>query len=125
MGTWGNKPWDNDAAADWFGDTMDKTGLAKQVEETLQLDLDEYYEEVRAAAAVLVLLGHTYVWPVDDLDRHLELAASRLEEILEKDLFEGEEEFAQPIQEEIKILRSRIGGGTKAEESGNVKWWHF
>jgi hypothetical protein len=125
MGTWANKPWDNDAAADWFGDTMDEIGLAKRVEETLQLDIEEHYEEVRAAAAVLVLLGHTYVWPIDDLDRHLELAAARLEEILDKDVFEGDEEFTQPIQEEIKVLRSRISGGVKAEEADKVKWWHF
>ena len=84
MGTWAAKPWDNDAAADWFGGIMDKTRLAARVEKALLLDLEEYFETVRAAAAVLVLLGHVYVWPIDDLDRHLELAASKLEEILKK-----------------------------------------
>ena len=125
MGTWGAAPWDNDAAADWFAEFMDTTGIAKQVEQTLQLDIDDNYEEIGAASAVLVLLGHTYVWPVDDIDRHLELATSRLEEILEKDIFEGEEEFTQSIQEEIKLLRSRIGGGAEAEETDKVKWWRF
>jgi hypothetical protein len=125
MGTWGNKPWDNDAAANWFSDMISETGLAERVEKTLQLDVKEHYEEVRAAAALVVLLGHTYVWPIEDLDRHLELAASRLEEILAKDLFDGEEEFTRPIQEEIKVLRSRLGGGVQAAKPDQVKWWHF
>jgi hypothetical protein len=129
MGTWGTKPWDSDAAADWFGNLMDQTNLAEYVEETLQREMEEGFlsdaDEIRAAAAVLVLLGHTYVWPVEDLDRHLELAASRLEEILRRGFYGDDENFIRPIEEEIKILRARIGGGAKADIIDKVKWWHF
>src|SRR5688500_7094490 len=81
MGTWGHLPWDNDSAADWFGDTFEKSKLAQRVEEALKLSVDDSADEIRAAAAVVLLLGHIYVWPIKDLDRHLALAADRLEEI--------------------------------------------
>ena len=29
MGTWDDKPWGNDTAADWFGDLFDETKLAE------------------------------------------------------------------------------------------------
>ena len=86
MGAWGELPWDNDAAADWFGDLMDKTRLAQEVERTLKLDVEDSYEEIRAAASVLLFLGRVYIWPVHDLDRHLTLAADRLEEVSRVDV---------------------------------------
>ena len=36
MGAWGEHPVDNDTAADWFGDLMDKTKLPKQIEKALK-----------------------------------------------------------------------------------------
>jgi hypothetical protein len=122
MGIWGARPWDSDAAADWFGDLLSESGLAEQVEQTLNLDVDDDFEEMRAAAAVLVVLGRTYVWPVEDLDRHLELAATRLEEIIERDLYEGDEELIATVRGEIDLLRSRVGSGS-AESSNDVRWW--
>ena len=41
MGAWGKLPWDNDGAADWFGDLFDKTKLAKEVEAALKLIIPE------------------------------------------------------------------------------------
>src|SRR4051812_34324140 len=108
MGTWGNLPWGNDGAADWFGELFDKTELADQVEEALQLDADDGYEEIRAAAAVVLLLGHNFVWPVEKLDDHLELAASKLEELTKLDVYEESPEIIQTIKAEIKVLRGRL-----------------
>lgn len=103
MGSWGYAPWDSDAAADWFGGTFDATGLAKRVEEALASDPEEDGERVRAAAAVLILLGRTYVWPINEIDRHLDLAIERLTAVLP--FQEGP--CADSIKEEIAILRSR------------------
>lgn len=61
--------------------------------------------EIRAAASVLVLLGHIYAWPVDEMKQHLRLAISRLEEILAKDLSRG---CDKQIQAEIALLISRL-----------------
>jgi Domain of unknown function (DUF4259) len=74
MGAWGKLPWDNDGAADWFGELFEKTKLAERVEDTLRLDVDSH-GEIGAAASVLLFLGRVYIWPVHDLDRHLTLAA--------------------------------------------------
>ena len=105
MGAWGEAAWDNDGAADWFGDMFETTKLARYVENTLKKDPEEDPEEIRAAAYVMVALGRNYIWPIDDLDRHLELAVSKLEAI--KKLYAEEApEFSKAIESEIAILKS-------------------
>jgi hypothetical protein len=108
MGAWGTAAWENDGAADWFGDTFDATGLAKHVEETLNRDSMDDHEEIRAAAYVLVSLGHVYIWPVQDLERHLALAISKLEAIRELEIYQKAPEFVEAIGREIEVLRSRL-----------------
>jgi hypothetical protein len=109
MGAWGAAAWDNDGAADWFGDMFDATGLASYVEKTLKKkDVEEYFEEIRAAAYVLVTLGRVYIWPVDVLEKHLKLAIKRLEEIKELEVLQEATEFAEAIDEELAALRSRL-----------------
>ncbi len=104
MGCWGVKPYENDGAADWFGDLWDEFPVPKKVEETLNLDVEEYHEEIRAAAYILLQLGDTYQWPVDDIDRHCKVAATKLEELL--GIYE-DAEFQSEIRKEIDILRAR------------------
>jgi hypothetical protein len=127
MGAWGELPWDNDGAADWFGDLFDKTKLAEQVEDTLKLDVDDSYEEIRAAASVLLFLGRVYIWPVHELDHHLALAADRLEEISRLDVVAESPELVQEIGAEIQELRSRIKSPGKSvlQPPKPRKWWQF
>jgi hypothetical protein len=105
MGTWGSAAWENDAAADWFSDLFAQTGLASRIEETLKGDVEDEAQEMRAAASVLIALGHDFVWPLDDLDRHLTLAISRLEEIKKLEEFEDQTE---DIDKEIATLKARL-----------------
>ena len=110
MGAWGKKPWDNDIAADWFGNMMDATGLAEYVEKTLRQELDQddpgfAADEIRAAVAVLMLLGRIYVWPGDVLENHLKLAISRMEEILPLDNSIG---IQKELREEVSVLKARL-----------------
>ena len=125
MGAWETGPWDNDTALDWFIDMMEKTGLAKYVEGTLYQEINEdnigAADEIRAAVSVLVLLGHLGLWPIDDWKPHLNLAISRLEEILVKNSAPGSEE---QIQAEISILKSRLEKPSLSHVK-KVKWWHF
>lgn len=107
MGCWGVKPFENDSAADWFGDLWDEMPVPSKVEETLKLDLEDNHEEIRAAAHVLLQLGETYIWPVGFIDRHCDLAARRLEEIKAMEIY-SDADFQAEIQKEIDILRSRI-----------------
>lgn len=105
MGTWGNAAWDNDDAADWFGDLFAATKLAARVEKTLKKkDVEEYAGEIRAAAYMLVALGRVYIWPVEDLDRHLKLAIKKLEAIHALDDYQDDPTIASEIAE----LRSRL-----------------
>lgn len=110
MGTWGKRPWDNDIAADWFGNMMDTTGLAKYVEKTLRQELDDdnpefAADEIRAAVTILITLGHIYIWPNDMLEDHLKLAISRMEEILSLENSIG---IQEELQAEISILKARL-----------------
>ena len=127
MGTWGHLPWDNDSAADWFGDTFDKTKLAQRVEEALKLNVDDSADEIRAAAAVVLLLGHIYVWPIKDLDRHLALAADRLEEIKKSGVYAEAPEIESSIASEIEELRSRLKDRPQdaPKPASQNKWWEF
>jgi hypothetical protein len=108
MGAWATAAWDNDGAADWFGDMFDATGLVEYVEETLQRNVQEYHEQVRAAAYMLVALGRVYVWPIDDLDNHLALAVAKLEEIKALEIYREVPKFEIAIDEEIAVLKSRL-----------------
>ena len=125
MGAWGVAPWDSDSAADWYGDLFDEIPLAAKVEETLNADPEEYAEEIRAAAALLIMLGRTYMWPVDDMDRHLELAIAQMEKV--QATYEDEPELASAVGEEITVLKSRLAnnqdGLTIPQPTSWGKFW--
>ena len=127
MGTWDKLPWDNDGAADWFNDLFNKTKLAKHIEGTLKLDVNNSHEEIRAAASVLLFLGRDYIWPVHDLDNHLKLAVDRLEEICGLTVITESPELLEEIQAEIRELRSRIKTtpSTSQVQRPPKKWWQF
>ena len=57
MGMWDYEAWDNDSAADWFGDLMDATNLRAKWLEGINSDLEEDYEVARAAIWLFVQLG--------------------------------------------------------------------
>jgi len=116
MSTWGVKPYENDCAADWFGHLWDELPLPLKVEETLKLDARDNHEEIRAAAHLLVQLGETFIWPVDSIDRHCDLAATRLEEIKTRKEYTSDS-FQEQLKHEIEILRSRI---SKQFQKGDV-----
>ena len=108
MGAWGNQPWDNDRAADWFGDLFERTQLAPIVEKTLLLDPADFPDEIRAAACALVFWGRVYVWPVKELQRHLALAADQLEAVSRLEEITESLKLAKQIQSEVQELRSRL-----------------
>lgn len=107
MGYWDIAPWDNDEAADWFGSLMQKTRLARHVEETLTLDVMNNSAEIRAAAFIVRVLGKCYIWPIEDLDRHRALAADRLQAIIDEGVYE-QDEFNDAIRNEIAELRTPL-----------------
>ena len=127
MGTWDKLPWDNDAAADWFAELFEKAKLAKHVEDTLKLEVEKAHDEIRAAASVLLFLGRNYVWPVHDLDRHLALAANRLEQVSRVAEIAESPELVEEIHAEVQELRGRIktNGSAQPTLPHARKWWQF
>lgn len=112
MGAWDINAWDNDSAADWFADLFEKTQLAHYVETSLLSDPEDEPEVIRAAAYILLKMGKVYIWPIDDLKRHLLLAIEKLELVQQFYADDGQEDFIEAIQQEIDGLRANLPLGT-------------
>lgn len=79
MGAWGTDPWDNDTAADWFGEILTGNPLVDRVDEALR---DGESEETYAALWTVAQLARVYVWPISRLDATLRLAVGAADAIL-------------------------------------------
>ncbi len=86
MGAWGDQPWDNDDAADFFGDLWEDTPIVDRVIAGLTSGTSSV---VVAASWLLLGIGRVYVWPVDRLDEALTAAIDALEVILTGEDEEG------------------------------------
>jgi hypothetical protein len=124
MSAWGFAPWDNDSAADWYGELFDRIPLAARVEEAFNADPELYAEEIRAASALLIMLGRTFIWPIDDLDRHLSLAILTMEKV--QSMYAHEPKLASAVAEEIALLKSRLANNnTVAVVPQPTSWGNF
>ena len=121
MSAWGHAPWDSDSAADWYGDLFDEIPLAAKVEEALSADPEEYADEIRAASALLIMLGRTYMWPINDIDRHLQLAISQMEKV--QAVYEEDPEFAAAVADELALLKSRQANAKDAPVMSQPSSW--
>ncbi|QNK62592.1 hypothetical protein H7F33_18970 [Pedobacter sp. PAMC26386] len=105
---WGEHPWDNDRAPDWFGVMMDKTGLAGYVRETLSTEINKDSAEVlRTAAFCLIQFGHIYVWPHEGLKGDLTLGIAALQQVLTDNEYCYSEEITADIRAELLQLEER------------------
>lgn len=108
MGAWGEGPFDNDSAADWFFG-LDKTGLYPFIERGLN---SEFYEEVRAAAWLLSQIGYNYVYNYDLRKYHINLAINKLEKILADEkwinTWSSQTEIEKSLRVQIKDLKELV-----------------
>lgn len=111
MKRWGVSPWDNRAAASWMVGVNESGNPVAGIRDALHLDVAEYAEEVRAAAALLVVMIEAGRWPAGCVETALELAISRLQEIGDKRVMGDDPRMAASIGEEIRALRSRLLAG--------------
>ncbi len=107
MGMWALEPWDNDQAADWFGDFMDKTRFRQAWLEGINADPVDGAEVVRAAASLFVMLGRVYVWPIQAYDEDLELTIARLSAVVAGGEFAEVPELVAAVEQELVELKSR------------------
>lgn len=98
MGMWDIEPWDNDTAADWFGELFDKTTLRNAWLTGIQADPSYDPETVRAAAWLFTELGRVYVWPITQLDADLDRTIVALEHVLESEIIMDNVELFAKVQ---------------------------
>jgi len=86
MGAWGEEPWDNDSAADWFGDLWEGTPMGERTLEALRSGEGEV---MVAALWFCTQLCRVYVWPIDHLDETLDAAIAAADQLLAGDDEDG------------------------------------
>lgn len=109
---WGDKPWDNDRAADWFANLMHVTRFPDQVRAALLLcereDIsDEDTALLRAAVYCVLQFCRVYIWPIDHLDSDLDLAIKATRKILSDESYCYSEELTAQIHAELEELELR------------------
>lgn len=108
MGAWGDQPWDNDAAADFFAELF-PPDFHDRVMAALSAEADE--EEWRAAAWVVYTLAQSpYVWPGDpkNMAEACRAAADRLEQLAE---YHSEPAETPKLRQQAVELRGRSTAG--------------
>jgi hypothetical protein len=113
VGTWGHEPWDNDNAADWYGDFFQDLKV-DSLNEVFAVEEDDS-DEFRAACFVLQTLGRGYVWPAKrhkDLVSLLDRAIVRLEAMIKPgseflDEWNNSPQVVESVKWQIDELKAR------------------
>jgi hypothetical protein len=107
MGAWGSEIWDNDEAADWFGDFFKGIKANARIRNAFKDRND--IPVIRAACFILGSLGHVYVWPgdLDELKQLLEEGIellSRIAKPTDEDLEDND--FLEYWDDDPKLIKS-------------------
>jgi hypothetical protein len=128
MGAWGESPWDNDDASDWFHHFMAQTNIRSVLMQTIQQKFEgepygdfeaggtyDQLDIIRAAISVFIMLGRVYIWPIEPEDdengvnsyeKDLRIVLDRAREIT---AISKQEDRAFPVMDrEITILERRL-----------------
>jgi hypothetical protein len=129
MGTWAFEPWDNDEAADWYGAFMEETGLRNAWLKGISTDPEESPETVRAAAALFVMLGRVYVWPIEHYEQDLERAIAALSGLTKSGDYQEVPELESAIRAELSELMARRKPGASEPDAPAPPpakpWWRL
>ena len=119
MGDWGAKPWETDEAADWFGKFMKGCDLSpiKDCIDSFN-QIDENYEEVRAACYLLQFLANPYIWPQNKQSGSAKTLLAKGIEILENminpnsqwsflDMCDSDSDVIESVNNQIVELKKR------------------
>lgn len=133
MGYWGNAPWDNDYAADWFGAVVDETKIGDVIDRTLSKSVDCFNcDEIRGAISLFILMGRVYVYDIYKLGDHLErciLKNLELKKFWSEGGWDGDPEVGQWLDFELAVLQRRANNvGVPEKERPAITsemkdWW--
>jgi hypothetical protein len=123
MGDWGYAPWDNDYAADWYGVLMERTRLREFWLDGIERNPEDNDYVVRAAAALFLMLGRIYIWPVENYDDDLEKTIAALSRVAELEDVKELPELVNSIEQELVELKSRRKEHRLSSASQQKPWW--
>lgn len=89
MGAWGYKSLQNDGALNELDRVFEESQFADHVSESLQQDLHDYADEIRASAYLVYVLAKHGLWQDGRLAEITALAISRLRMILDEEVYEN------------------------------------
>ena len=89
MGAWGYKPIENDGALNELGRVFEQSQLADHISESLQQDIYDNADEIRATAYLVYVLAKHGLWQDGRLTEITALAISRLQIILDGEVYEN------------------------------------
>lgn len=89
MGAWGYKPIENDGALNELGQIFEQSQLADYVSKSLQQDIHENADEIRATSYLVYVLAKHGLWQDGRLAEITALAISRLRIILDEEVYEN------------------------------------
>lgn len=134
MGYWGEAPWDNDQAADYFAEVFEKSKIHEVIAATLNEPVTyENCDQIRGAIMLFIQLGHNYIYDCDSYEDHLELCLKKNEELTiywkDEGGWDGDPEFGNWLKKERSILERRLSNlGVHASKRPAlspdlIKWW--
>ena len=115
-------PWSDESGQLWLKSFECWTKMTRLIKSTLTLEPSEYPHQIRAAAALVILLCRPNLWPgesIQELDEVVDLARRKL--VLIKSFFTSEarvkgnltsdpafKRLMKSLEQEIRILESRM-----------------
>jgi len=107
MGAWGENPQDNDTAADWYSTVLQDLGVERKIEKGLK---SKWHEERRAAADLVRRLGYCYIYDINLLDKHVQMAIDAIEGLIKDtewiNLWKDPQLVKTKLKKELRELES-------------------
>jgi len=109
MGMWGEAPMDNDAACDWSEQLFESTTLEDRVRTTLNGDIHDEPEQIRAAAHHIKTLIATDICPSASRRELTRVASRQLQRILDEKIYTNSLLVAEIRREITELSAVSVG----------------
>ena len=126
MGAWGYTSVENDAGLDEIALLFEKSDLAEHIRQSLQQDVRECSDEIRATAFLVYVLAKNQLWQHESLREITALAISRLNCMLKNEFYSNVNFMGEVIHlinqlREVEPKRSLVRSVFKPVSSRNTR----